>query len=313
MLLSERVQSKVIRLRLDAIALQCHADKYTPKSKVGDTKQKSGKTYVLNENKRWTIAKDQPADTPPAKKKSSSKKKPEPTPDAKKVLEDVKAKVAEEKPKRTRKTKAEVESPKTENKPKKSQKPKTEQVKEPVKQQSTASHGQFQRVAWSEGAKDLDGWQDFHREKATYKKAGEDESARLGDNYAIITGIQRDKSAPKDFRGIRDSKGHLQAAATVKKQGNAFYVGFLATAPWNVAKTRKDDRGMKGAGTAMLVDIARESLANKTTKGRVRLKSLSGAESFYEKMGFQRRGDSYELSPENAKKLVESYDAKFKA
>lgn len=56
------------------LALHLDWKKYESKYKVGDTKQKNGKTYVFNENKRWTIAKQTTTEQKTSKSKASSKK-----------------------------------------------------------------------------------------------------------------------------------------------------------------------------------------------------------------------------------------------
>lgn len=315
MLLSERLQSKVLRLRIDALKERMDKSQY----KVGDTKQKNGKTYVFNENKRWSLPKDKPTESLPEKKKSSSrKKKADPTPDTQKVLEDVKTKVAEEKPKKARKTKAkaEPEAPQVEKKPKSTRKTKTETKKTPQDtgspQKTTASS--FQVVMGStaetdkankELSKSLDEWQ------KTGKKLYEKDKEAYGGNYGIINSIAAESYAlPEQIRGVKDKNGNMQAIASVYDKDKSIHVAYLATAPWNIKPG--DKRQTKGSGTAMMEEIIMESV-KKGKGGRITLEALPGAISFYEKIGFKGKGQSegyddgvidMELSPAAAKEFL---------
>lgn len=113
--------------------------------------------------------------------------------------------------------------------------------------------------------------------------------------------------ANKDnFLGIKDSKGNLQAASIINLKNDHIYIDYLATAPWNIVE--KDKRKVKGAGTAAIEAIVRKSI-EQGMKGKVKLESLPGAISFYEKIGFKQTGTSpdsaegvvkMELSPEKA-------------
>ncbi len=88
---------------------------------------------------------------------------------------------------------------------------------------------------------------------------------------------------PRNFRGIRDADGNLQAGAIVTNELNHLYVDYFATAPWNIL--RDDVRSAKNAGTILMANLVRESISM-GHEGRIKLLALSGSTSFYTKIGF---------------------------
>jgi hypothetical protein len=133
---------------------------------------------------------------------------------------------------------------------------------------------------------------------------------RVAENYGIGFSLANSKGGTK--LGVYDEKGNLQAAASysIRKQRDRYtlaephiYIEYLATAPWNVAKT---DKTVKGAGTDAIVQTI-ELSKKKGFGGRIRLSPIEGAEPFYEKLGFKpdRTGSTtWELSPSEAEKLL---------
>ena len=194
---------------------------------------------------------------------------------------------------------------------KKTRSPKTTATKPKAatKDKPSAASTKLSVVNFKDAKADFAAWES---EAATVRAKIKDDAEfdRLADNSAIRKAIAK-STKPANFRGVRDADGNLQAAIAISKNRDALYVDYLATAPWNVSKSSGDSRAMKGAGTAAIAEVIRESLANKKTKGKVRLNSIPGAEGFYQTLGFKKTTGSYmELSPTDAKAFLDAYDAK---
>lgn len=103
---------------------------------------------------------------------------------------------------------------------------------------------------------------------------------------------------PRSFRGVRDSSGRLQAGATITNEIDHIYIETFSTGPWNVL--RDSPNSVTEVGTTLMAEIVRES-RDRGHRGEVRLSSLSGAISFYEKIGFVTDEESGEMFLSNQK------------
>lgn len=233
---------------------------------------------------------------------------------------------AEEKPKakRTRKPKAEKPTPVEQPKENKS-KPVSSEVKDTLSVTGELPGG-FKSGGSEAGLSkwanhDIEKYREIYRKRADrgrydydvaqgFKPSGAEpprlteEELRILDNRNIIDDIRSYPGRGKNFRGITDANGNLQAGAIVKNRKSEMYVELLATAPWNVSGD--DKRRTKGAGTAMMTDIIREAVAGNK---KVSLQALDGAKSFYEKIGFVQKGVKdnlpyMELSPDAGRKFL---------
>lgn len=101
--------------------------------------------------------------------------------------------------------------------------------------------------------------------------------------------------SPEDFRGVRDDRGDLQAAAIVIDMDDHLFVEYLATAPWNV--TQEEPRSVSQAATALMALLALESDSN-GHRGRIMLYAIPDAIEFYQKIGFVETGDTSPNAPE---------------
>lgn len=166
-------------------------------------------------------------------------------------------------------------------------------------------------------ASDLQGWANHAETDEVYKAIRAErigdatpEQVKIVDNRYIASNIQEDAALnPKNFRGVRDSDGNLQAAATVKIRKNEIYIENLATAPWNVYS--KNSKSTKGAGREIMLSLAKEAVSKNKS---LSLSSLPGAEGFYQKVGFKlerpRKGNElagYRMDVESAKKFIADY------
>lgn len=110
--------------------------------------------------------------------------------------------------------------------------------------------------------------------------------------------IQQAPSKPENFRGVRDSKGRLQAGALITEKPDHLLVNYLATAPHNLVSDHPDR--VKGSGLMMIASLIEESIAT-GKRGKLVLDGISGTGSrFYELVGF----DKGTLSSESAQKLL---------
>jgi len=139
-----------------------------------------------------------------------------------------------------------------------------------------------------------------------------DNPDRLSGNY-LIGGLVADSKGSEKI-AVYDGKGNVQAAAAYQKIDQEYidnfggkdphiYVDYLATAPWNIAKT---DKTVRGAGTEAIISAV-ELSKKEGFDGRVRLSPTDDAKPFYDKLGFKLDKDSgydYELSPQDAKILL---------
>ena len=101
--------------------------------------------------------------------------------------------------------------------------------------------------------------------------------------------------SPEDFRGVRDDRGNLQAAAIVIDMDDHLFVEYLATAPWNV--TQSEPRAVRKAVTALMALLAQESDSNGHF-GRILLYAIPDAIEFYQKIGFVDTGSGAPNAPE---------------
>lgn len=128
--------------------------------------------------------------------------------------------------------------------------------------------------------------------------------ARYEDSEAIYSEIVlAAKESPRSIRIVKDGNENIQSVAQVTKGRGHLYVEMLATAPWNISGS--DSKRVKGAGTKAMEAIILEAVEQKKP---VKLRSVQGALSFYQKIGFtQDRVNSFNmtLSLENAKVFLE--------
>ncbi|GEM_PF-2016985 len=118
---------------------------------------------------------------------------------------------------------------------------------------------------------------------------------------------------------IKDKSGNLQSAIAYdiipsigrkNQQETALYIEYLATAPWNAARS-SDSRAARGAGARALAESIKQAKKEKADK--VQLVALEGAKPFYNKMGMTYRGkedDGYfeiAVDSSQAKTLIEKY------
>lgn len=111
-------------------------------------------------------------------------------------------------------------------------------------------------------------------------------------NQGIFVSARVDAAVHSDenrLRALQDKKGNVQAIASVREKKTSLHVEYLATSPWNVKPG--DPRYTRGAGTRMMEEFIRESVA-KGKGGRITLEALPGAVSFYKKIGFTNKGQA---------------------
>ncbi len=127
-------------------------------------------------------------------------------------------------------------------------------------------------------------------------------------NLGLIEEILEQNSiSPKSTRAILNKKGELEAIASIGETKDSLYVNDLATAPKNLDK--KDPGYVRGNGTKMIAEIAKESL-DRGKKGRITLNALPQAIPFYEKVGFKITsvidgGTFMTLDEKAARKLID--------
>lgn len=131
---------------------------------------------------------------------------------------------------------------------------------------------------------------------------------RIEQNARVVSLIQSESLAsPEDFRGVRDSRGNLQATAIVIDMDAHLFVEYIATAPWNV--TSDSPRSIRKAATALMAQLARESDRN-GHEGRMILNAIPDAIEFYQKIGLVETGEGssnapeMELTPTAARRLI---------
>jgi hypothetical protein len=119
---------------------------------------------------------------------------------------------------------------------------------------------------------------------------------RIEINANVISDLQVEALVQaEDFRGVRDDRGNLQAAAIVIDMDDHLFVEYLATAPWNV--TQDEPRSVRKAATALMALLARESDSNGHS-GRIMLYAIPDAIEFYQKIGFVDTGEGSPNAPE---------------
>ncbi len=116
------------------------------------------------------------------------------------------------------------------------------------------------------------------------------------------------ETEPGNFRGLIEQRGHLQAAATVKNQGTHLEVEEIVTAPWNILQN--DVESVKGAGTALMEELIKESI-QLGFEGGLKLIPIPSAVPFYHKIGFKETDGGYwELTPQAAKEFLEQQESR---
>jgi hypothetical protein len=176
---------------------------------------------------------------------------------------------------------------------------------------SASSTSNFEQVKYGAKVKrQFDEWEQFLSsvgDKDGNRGANKDIASIIKDDLAVYP------SKRKNFIGITDKKGNLQASAIIIKNKDHIEVDLLATAPWNAGGD--DPRQTKGAGTAAIEAIIQKSI-DSGFGGKVKLTSLPGAVKFYEKIGFKtvnrfqstnKNGDIYddmELDEDAAKAFL---------
>lgn len=119
---------------------------------------------------------------------------------------------------------------------------------------------------------------------------------RIEANANVISYLQVEALvSPEDFRGVRDDRRNLQAAAIVIDMDDYLFVEHLATAPWNV--TQDSPRSVRKAATALMALLALESDRN-GHRGRIILYTIPDAIEFYQKIGFVDTGEGSPNAPE---------------
>ncbi len=161
----------------------------------------------------------------------------------------------------------------------------------------------------SDKADILDTWGKTAMEFQDRSDLSDYQKMQIRDAYNLGRAAVTDYAAVRDFISIRDGKGRLQASASVANSSRGhLYLELLATAPWNIAKTKGDDRVVRGAGTAAMVAVIKESV-KRGYGGKVKLFPLDSAILFYEKLGFEPGSGGYVLSSEKAQKLLRMYNS----
>jgi hypothetical protein len=147
---------------------------------------------------------------------------------------------------------------------------------------NVSSTSNFEQLKYGAKVKrQFDEWEQFLSnvgDKDGNRGANKDIASIIKDDLAVYPAKR------KNFIGIADKKGNLQASAIIIKNKDHIEVDLLATAPWNAGGD--DPRQTKGAGTAAIEAIIQKSI-DSGFGGRVKLTSLPGAVKFYEKIGFK--------------------------
>jgi hypothetical protein len=218
-----------------------------------------------------------------------------------------KARREEEKAERERKKTEENSSRKKSSEPVVSPKPVVPENQEPKEHIPRGEKiGVYQPVGYSKSLKEgLNEWVD------EYEKSDNPDINRPSTNYGqgfgmadgllLLAGSKNTQVKEKHLRGLVDKDGKLQAAASIEDRGDHIYVDRLATAPWNLTKSQKSN---KGAGTAMFEAIVREAASQ--NKG-IRLETTTSASDFYKKMGLEEdeaTGMYYTFTPEQAQNFL---------
>ncbi len=179
---------------------------------------------------------------------------------------------------------------------------------------SKSAGGGFEATAGgfsSQDAKDIADWRAFSDDIIYRNKipASDDRKANLSAATSfgeyIAAKVPR---RPEDIITVR-SGGRLQAAAYVLPVAGSLEVRYLASAPWNIAKVPGDSRVVRGAGTAAIVAIIKESV-KRGYGGKVELEAAKEAIGFYKKLGFKQDPNGYQLfklSAEDADKLLKMH------
>jgi SPP1 gp7 family putative phage head morphogenesis protein len=134
-----------------------------------------------------------------------------------------------------------------------------------------------------------------------------DDLPRADGLYSVIA--EQAPDVPEMFRGMIDGLGDLQALAIVdiKKEPDAVMIYSIVTAPWNLRGMPPSGQQVKGAGTRLIADVARESV-ELGYGGRIRLSASPEAVGYYRSIGFeQEAGSRMMLSPEDAQQLIQVY------
>jgi len=150
--------------------------------------------------------------------------------------------------------------------------------------------------------------------KLLEKKIGLVSDARA---VAFGLGISTEEIEPglQDAFFLKDESGKTQGFFLTgnDKSKESMYIEFLGTNPTNIMKNTK------GVGKQIIYHAIQESI-RRGFKGKIKLESLSSAETFYESVGFKEHivdntqfKDAYfDLSEESAKAFVEEYEKKLK-
>jgi hypothetical protein len=139
--------------------------------------------------------------------------------------------------------------------------------------------------------------------------------AELNDNKTVhdwmVNNYIKNTEVGEKHIAIVGENGKTQSALVYSASAeNGVYVRYLLTAPWNVVKG--DSNAEKGSGAKAVLEAIKKS-KELGYEGKITLDALEGAEAFYKHLGFQYRkdkeeeGNYYELSPENAQKLLKKY------
>ncbi|RUT11228.1 hypothetical protein DSM107010_34970 [Chroococcidiopsis cubana SAG 39.79] len=152
---------------------------------------------------------------------------------------------------------------------------------------------------------------------------------KFGEFLDILEEMTKQIAAhPECFRGLRDRKGRLQAAAIVHDPRDYYdetesdyeidlescnlELEFLATAPWNILQNQPES--VKGAGTALMETLIKESI-DLGFEGRLEAYTIPGSLPFYQKIGFDKSvpdnldDSKWELSSEAAKEFLKRQES----
>lgn len=107
------------------------------------------------------------------------------------------------------------------------------------------------------------------------------------DNARIWTAMSRvvDNKLNDEKQGVfvKDESGKLQAGATYEVKGRQLHIDLLASHPDNIDPSNPDR--VRGSGTQVMVALAKKAV---NQKKEIALSALPGAESYYEKLGFEK-------------------------
>ncbi len=142
------------------------------------------------------------------------------------------------------------------------------------------------------------------RDRAASIEAEIDDLPRADGLYSVIEEIGA--ARPELFRGLIDGLGDLQASSIVTTTTDALVLNHLATAPWNLRGMPETGQQLRRAGSRLIAEVARESIAL-GYEGRIRLSPSPEVASFYLKNGFKAEGDRMVLTPAAAQQLIQQY------